>query len=63
MVNLGFWIGFDLKTAKMKLSLHDLLIVKATAPLCNDITSGLPAEIEACKKQYEYYRDKLLDFK
>ena len=32
MVNLGFWIGFVLKTAKMKLSLHDLLIVKATAP-------------------------------
>ncbi|MBR6144011.1 MAG: restriction endonuclease subunit S [Treponema sp.] len=31
--------------------------------LCNDITSGLPAEIEARKKQYEYYRDKLLSFK
>ena len=31
--------------------------------LCNDLTSGLPAEIEARKKQYEYYRDKLLTFK
>lgn len=31
--------------------------------LCNDISSGLPAEIEARKKQYEYYRDKLLTFK
>lgn len=30
--------------------------------LCNDISSGLPAEIEARKKQYEYYRDKLLSF-
>lgn len=30
--------------------------------LCNDLTSGLPAEIEARKKQYEYYRDKLLSF-
>ena len=30
--------------------------------LCNDLTSGLPAEIEARKKQYEYYRDKLLQF-
>ena len=28
--------------------------------LCNDLTQGLPAEIEARKKQYEYYRDKLL---
>jgi type I restriction enzyme S subunit len=31
--------------------------------LCNDITSGLPAEIAARQKQYEYYRDKLLTFK
>ena len=30
--------------------------------LCNDISSGLPAEIEARTKQYEYYRDKLLTF-
>lgn len=30
--------------------------------LCNDISMGLPAEIEARKKQYEYYRDKLLTF-
>ena len=31
--------------------------------LCNDLTSGLPAEIEAQQKQYEYYRDRLLTFK
>lgn len=31
--------------------------------LCNDLTSGLPAEIEARQRQYEYYRDKLLTFK
>ena len=31
--------------------------------LCNDISEGLPAEIEARQKQYEYYRDKLLIFK
>ncbi len=30
--------------------------------LCNDISDGLPAEIEARRKQYEYYRDKLLKF-
>ena len=30
--------------------------------LCNDLTSGLPAEIAARKKQYEHYRDKLLTF-
>lgn len=30
--------------------------------LCNDLTVGLPAEIESRRKQYEYYRDKLLTF-
>ena len=30
--------------------------------LCIDLSSGLPAEIEARQKQYEYYRDKLLTF-
>lgn len=31
--------------------------------LTTDIAHGLPAEIEARRKQYEYYRDKLLTFK
>lgn len=31
--------------------------------LVNDISTGLPAEIEARRKQYEYYRNKLLTFK
>jgi type I restriction enzyme S subunit len=31
--------------------------------LTSDLVSGLPAEIEARRKQYEYYRDKLLTFK
>lgn len=30
--------------------------------LTNDLSSGLPAEIEARHKQYEYYRDRLLSF-
>ena len=30
--------------------------------LCNDLSGGLPAEIEARQRQYEYYRDKLLTF-
>ena len=31
--------------------------------ICNDLSVGLPAEIEKRQKQYEYYRDKLLTFK
>ncbi len=54
---------------KMKIALpsleeqqHIVSILDRFDALCNDLTSGLPAEIEACKKQYEYYRDKLLSF-
>ena len=38
-------------------------VLKNMDDLNSDISSGLPAEIEARKKQYEYYRDKLLSFK
>ena len=31
--------------------------------LTNDLSQGLPAEIEARQQQYEYYRDQLLTFK
>jgi type I restriction enzyme S subunit len=30
--------------------------------ICNDLNIGLPAEMEARQKQYEYYRDALLTF-
>lgn len=30
--------------------------------LCNDISTGLPAEIAARQRQYEHYRDELLNF-
>ena len=30
--------------------------------LVNDLSVGLPAELAARRKQYEYYRDKLLTF-
>ena len=38
-------------------------ILEKFEKLSNDIFEGLPAEIEARQKQYEYYRDKLLTFK
>ena len=30
--------------------------------LVNDLSVGLPAELAARRKQYEYYRDRLLTF-
>ena len=39
-----------------------IAILDHFSTLCTDLTSGLPAEIEARQKQYEYYRDNLLSF-
>lgn len=38
-------------------------IINTFNKVCNSLESGLPAEIAARQKQYEYYRDKLLTFK
>jgi len=42
---------------------HIVDILDRFDTLINDPNIGIPAEIEARQKQYEYYRDKLLDFK
>lgn len=42
---------------------HIVSILDRFEVICNDLSAGLPAEIEARQKQYEYYRDKLLSFK
>lgn len=41
---------------------HVVSILDRFDKLTNDLSSGLPAEIEARRKQYEYYRDRLLPF-
>ncbi len=38
-------------------------ILDQFSTLTTDLQAGIPAEIEARKKQYEYYREKLLTFK
>jgi type I restriction enzyme S subunit len=35
----------------------------ATPPLEGNLSASLPAELNARRRQYEYYRDKLLTFK
>lgn len=41
---------------------HVVSILDRFDKLTNDLSSGLPAEIEARRKQHEYYRDRLLSF-
>ena len=38
-------------------------ILDGFSKLCYDISIGIPAEIDARTKQYEFYRDKLLSYK
>lgn len=54
-------ISIAIPTIKKQKNITDIL--DHFERLCNDLQSGLPAEIEARQKQYEYYRDKLLTFK
>lgn len=56
--------------SKIEVPLPDLVTQRVVADklnkfdaLVNDISAGLPAELAARRKQYEYYRDKLVTFK
>ena len=55
--------GFQIPIPPIEEQRRIVSILDRFDALCNDLTSGLPAEIEARRKQYEYYRDKLLTFK
>lgn len=54
---------FEVAVPSIEEQKHIISILDRFDTLCNDISSGLPAEIDARQKQYEYYRDKLLTFK
>lgn len=56
-------MDFEIPVPPLETQKHIVGILDKFEMLANSISDGLPAEIEARKKQYEYYRDKLLDFK
>jgi len=55
--------NFEIPIPSLETQQRIVSILDRFDQLCNDLTAGLPAEIEARRKQYEYYRDKLLTFK
>lgn len=63
------FVSYDkLKSVKVQVPNNDKQIETAAIldkfdALVNDISVGLPAELNARRKQYEYYRGKLLTFK
>lgn len=55
--------NFIIPMPKIELQNEIVRKIEKFDAITNDILNGLPAEIEARQKQYEYYRDKLLSFK
>ena len=55
--------SLKLNIPSLEVQKHIVSILDRFDTLCNDLSAGLPAEIEARQKQYEYYRDMLLSFK
>ena len=53
---------FDVVIPPLDIQLRLANVLDNFDAICTDLNIGLPAEIEARKKQYEYYRDKLLTF-
>ncbi len=47
----------------LKEQAHIVSILDRFDALVNDLSSGLPAEIQARRQQYEHYRDRLLSFR
>ncbi|WP_086233638.1 restriction endonuclease subunit S [Campylobacter devanensis] len=62
-INFGYLNKFEIPLPSIEEQKNVVVILEKLEKICNDISDGLPAEIEARKKQYEYYRDKLLTFK
>lgn len=54
--------GFKIPAPPLEEQRRIVAILDKFDALVNDISTGLPAEIAARRKQYEYYRDKLLSF-
>jgi len=56
-------LNYELSLPSIETQNDIVNILNSFEIISNDIIKGLPAEIEARQKQYEYYRDKLLDFR
>jgi type I restriction enzyme S subunit len=63
MINLETIRSINIPIPPMEEQERIVAILDKFDALVNDISQGLPAEIQARTKQYEYYRNKLLTFK
>ncbi len=54
---------FEIPIPPIPVQEHIVSILDDFNKIVTDINEGLPKEIELRQKQYEYYRERLLDFK
>lgn len=62
-LNLTMIRDYHVPVPPLEVQKQIVTILDKLDALVNDISSGIPAEIKARRKQYEYYRNKLLTFK
>lgn len=62
-LNLKMLRAYKVVVPSHKAQVQIVSILDRFDTLTNDLTSGLPAEMEKRRQQYEYYRDRLLTFK
>lgn len=62
-ISLPVTEDFEIKLPSLEEQERIVSILDKFDEIVNDLSNGIPAEIEAVNKQYEYYRDKLLTFK
>ena len=55
-------LGISIPIPSKKIQERIVYVLDNFDAVCNDLNIGLPSEIEARQKQYEYYRDRLLSF-
>lgn len=61
-LNIDMVKNVDIPIPPLEVQVEIVNILDKFERMCNSLTEGLPSEIAARKKQYEYYRDKLLSF-
>lgn len=62
-LNLKMLRSYKVIVPSLKTQTQIVAILDRFETLTNDLSAGLPAEIEKRRQQYEFYRDKLLTFK
>ena len=61
-LNLSTFSSLKIPVPSLEIQSRIVEVLDNFDTVCNDLNSGLPKEIELSQKQYEYWRDRLLDF-